>query len=111
LIPRANPTAEVDALLPVLQVRALPLCRPNTYVPRGDIGVGKREIGYFFGQYKKLSQLSSPGVLTGKGLQWGGSLNRPEAHGLRLRHLFCKRDAQHQSPRLQGNTCVLSGFG
>src|SRR5215208_74996 len=53
---------------------------PNTDVPAGDIGVGGREIGYMFGQYKRLSN-EFTGVLTGKGLNWGGSLIRPEATG------------------------------
>ena len=60
---------------------------PNTDIPAGDIGVGGREIGYMFGQYKKLKKEFS-GVLTGKGLSWGGSLIRPEATGyLSLIHI------------------------
>ena len=53
---------------------------PEVDVPAGDIGVGAREIGYLYGQYKKLTQ-HHEGVLTGKGLNWGGSLVRPEATG------------------------------
>ena len=53
---------------------------PNTDVPAGDIGVGSREIGYMFGQYKRLRN-EFTGVLTGKGINWGGSLIRPEATG------------------------------
>ena len=63
---------------------------PNTDVPAGDIGVGGREIGYLFGQYKRLRNEFS-GVLTGKGLNWGGSLIRPEATGYGC--VFCRRNA------------------
>ena len=76
------------------------LCRhigPNTDVPAGDIGVGGREIGYLFGQYKRLRN-EFTGVLTGKGLNWGGSLIRPGGHRLRLR-LLRRRDAGHARAR------------
>ena len=68
---------------------------PNTDIPAGDIGVGGREIGYMFGQYKKLNK-EFTGVLTGKGLSWGGSLIRPEATGYGTVYFksckkFCKR--------------------
>ena len=70
-----------DALLPELHDRAVRATSgPNTDVPAGDIGVGGREIGYLFGQYKRLRN-EFTGVLTGKGLNWGGSLIRPEATG------------------------------
>ncbi len=69
----------------------------NTDVPAGDIGVGGREIGYLFGQYKKLRN-EFTGVLTGKGLNWGGSLIRPEATGYGCRVLR-GRDARHAQGR------------
>ena len=61
---------------------------PNTDVPAGDIGVGRREIGYMFGQYKRIRN-EFTGVLTGKGVNWGGSLIRPEATG--WSSLFCSK--------------------
>ncbi len=82
---------------------------PDTDVPAGDIGVGGREIGYLFGQYKKLRN-EFTGVLTGKGLNWGGSLIRPEATGygavyFAAEMLATKRDS------LQGKVCLVSGSG
>jgi len=76
---------------------------PNTDVPAGDIGVGGREIGFMFGQYKKLRN-EFTGVLTGKGINWGGSLIRPEATGYGLRcGLLRSRNARHarRDPRGQ----------
>lgn len=82
---------------------------PNTDVPAGDIGVGGREIGYLFGQYKRLKN-EFTGVLTGKGLAWGGSLIRPEATGFGAVYF-----AQHMLHRLgqdiEGQTVAVSGFG
>jgi glutamate dehydrogenase (NADP+) len=82
---------------------------PNTDVPAGDIGVGGREIGYLFGQYKKLKN-EFTGVMTGKGLAWGGSLIRPEATGFGAVYF-----AQHMLARLgkniKGHTFSVSGFG
>lgn len=82
---------------------------PNTDVPAGDIGVGGREIGYLFGQYKRLKN-EFTGVLTGKGLAWGGSLIRPEATGFGSVYF-----AQHMLKRLgmdiEGLTFSVSGFG
>jgi glutamate dehydrogenase (NADP+) len=82
---------------------------PNTDVPAGDIGVGGREIGYLFGQYKRLRN-EFTGVLTGKGLAWGGSLIRPEATGFGAVYF-----AQHMLHRLgkdiEGQIVSVSGFG
>lgn len=82
---------------------------PNTDVPAGDIGVGGREIGYLFGQYKRLKN-EFTGVLTGKGIAWGGSLIRPEATGFGAVYF-----AQHMLHRLgsdiEGQTISVSGFG
>ena len=82
---------------------------PDTDVPAGDIGVGGREIGYLFGQYKKLRN-EFTGVLTGKGLNWGGSLIRPEATGYGAVYFA----AEMLSPRgktLEGKVCLVSGSG
>lgn len=82
---------------------------PETDVPAGDIGVGGREIGYLFGQYKRLSN-SFVGVLTGKGLGWGGSLIRPEATGYGVIYFAEEVLKAHQST-IAGKTIAISGFG
>ena len=82
---------------------------PDTDVPAGDIGVGGREIGYLFGQYKKLKN-EFTGVLTGKGLNWGGSLIRPEATGYGAVY-FAAEMLGTRSKTLEGKTCLVSGSG
>ena len=82
---------------------------PNTDVPAGDIGVGGREIGYMFGQYKKLKKEFS-GVLTGKGLSWGGSLIRPEATGYGTVY-FAENMLNHVKNSVKGKIVVISGSG
>ena len=88
------------------------LCRhigPNTDVPAGDIGVGAREIGYMFGQYKRLRN-EFTGVLTGKGIGWGGSLIRPEATGYGNVY-FTESMLATKGESLKGKTVVISGSG
>lgn len=80
-----------------------------TDVPAGDIGVGAREIGYLFGTYKKLSNQFA-GVLTGKNLNWGGSLIRPEATGYGCVY-FAAEMLADQNQTLEGKTCLVSGSG
>lgn len=82
---------------------------PNTDVPAGDIGVGRREIGFLFGMYKKIKN-EFVGVLTGKGLDWGGSLIRPEATGYGVVYFAAEMLAQ-KSDTLEGKTCLVSGSG
>ncbi len=82
---------------------------PNTDVPAGDIGVGAREIGYLFGMYKKLRNEFS-GVLTGKSLNWGGSLIRPEATGYGAVY-FAAEMLATRDQSLEGKTCLVSGSG
>jgi glutamate dehydrogenase (NADP+) len=82
---------------------------PNTDVPAGDIGVGGREIGFLFGQYKRLRN-EFTGVLTGKGLDWGGSLIRPEATGYGAVY-FAAEMAATRGESLEGKTCLVSGSG
>ena len=82
---------------------------PNTDVPAGDMGVGGREIGYMFGQYKKLKK-EFTGVLTGKGLSWGGSLIRPESTGYGTVY-FAENMLNHVSNSVKGKTVVISGSG
>jgi glutamate dehydrogenase (NADP+) len=82
---------------------------PNTDVPAGDIGVGGREIGFLFGQYKKLRN-EFTGILTGKGMNWGGSLIRPEATGYGAVY-FASEMLQTKGKTLEGKTCLVSGSG
>jgi len=82
---------------------------PNTDVPAGDIGVGAREVGYLFGMYKKLRN-EFTGVLTGKSLDWGGSLIRPEATGYGVVY-FASEMMAHAGESLEGKTCLVSGSG
>ncbi|MCH8871561.1 NADP-specific glutamate dehydrogenase [candidate division KSB1 bacterium] len=82
---------------------------PNTDVPAGDIGVGGREIGYLFGQYKRLRN-EFTGVLTGKGLDWGGSLIRPEATGYGSVYFAAEMLATRKET-FEGKTCLVSGSG
>ncbi len=82
---------------------------PNTDVPAGDIGVGGREIGYLFGQYKRIRN-EFTGVLTGKGLAWGGSLIRPEATGFGAVY-FTQHMLEQLDKKIEGHTFSVSGFG
>lgn len=82
---------------------------PNRDIPAGDIGVGSREIGYLFGQYKRLKN-EFTGVLTGKGVSWGGSLIRPEATGYGVVY-FTQNMLHHHKDSIEGKTVVISGSG
>jgi len=82
---------------------------PNTDVPAGDIGTGGREIGFLYGMYKKL-QMENTGVLTGKGLNWGGSLIRPEATGFGATY-FMNEMLKQNEDIFKGKTVTVSGFG
>ncbi len=88
------------------------LCRyigADVDIPAGDIGVGGREVGYLFGQYKRIRN-EFTGVLTGKGLAWGGSLIRPEATGYGCVY-FCEQMLKTRGENFQGKTCLVSGSG
>lgn len=82
---------------------------PDTDVPAGDIGVGAREIGFMFGQYKKIKN-EFTGVLTGKGLNWGGSLIRPEATGYGCVY-FAEEMLKTKNDSIKGKICLVSGSG
>ena len=82
----------------------------NTDVPAGDIGVGGREIGYLFGQYKRITNRYESGVLTGKGISWGGSLVRTEATGYGT-VLFAQNMLETRGQELDGRRVVVSGSG
>ncbi len=83
---------------------------PDVDVPAGDIGVGGREIGYLYGQYRRIKGAFQNGVLTGKGLSYGGSLIRPEATGYGATYYACEV-FKHFGEDIKGKTFVLSGFG
>ena len=82
---------------------------PNRDIPAGDIGVGSREIGYLFGQYKRLKN-EFTGVLTGKGVSWGGSLIRPEATGYGVVY-FTENMLKEKNMDLKDKKIVISGSG
>lgn len=82
---------------------------PDTDVPAGDIGVGSREVGFLFGMYKKLKR-EHTGVFTGKGINWGGSLIRPEATGFGCVY-FAKEMLATRGESFEGKTVAISGFG
>ncbi|MTI71117.1 MAG: NADP-specific glutamate dehydrogenase [Firmicutes bacterium] len=83
---------------------------PDVDVPAGDIGVGGREIGYLYGQYRRIRGAFENGVLTGKGLAYGGSLIRPEATGFGATY-FCNEMLKHEGETFEGKTVAVSGFG
>jgi len=83
---------------------------PDVDVPAGDIGVGAREVGYLFGQYKRIKACWENGVLTGKGLSFGGSYFRPEATGYGATY-YLQEVLKHFGDTLEGKTVAVSGFG
>jgi len=83
---------------------------PDTDVPAGDVGVGGREIGYMYGMYKKLARQYNTGVLTGKGMTWGGSLIRPEATGFGALY-FVEHMLAKAGKSIKGAKVAISGFG
>ena len=83
---------------------------PDIDVPAGDIGVGGREIGYLYGQYKRIKGCWENGVLTGKGLEYGGSLIRPEATGFGATY-YANEVLTHLGDTIKGKTVAISGFG
>lgn len=83
---------------------------PDVDVPAGDIGVGGREIGYLFGQYKRIKDAYENGVLTGKGRSYGGSLIRPEATGYGAVY-YTQEVLKHENDTIEGKTVAISGFG
>lgn len=109
-----DPTGKSDAeIMRFCQAFMLELWQhigPDTDVPAGDVGVGGREIGYMYGMYKKLAREYNTGVLTGKGINWGGSLIRPEATGYGALY-FVDHMLKKLGKELKGQRVVVSGFG
>ena len=83
---------------------------PDVDIPAGDIGVGAREIGYLYGYYRRIRGAFENGVMTGKGLSYGGSLIRPEATGYGISY-FCQEILNHHDEDIEGKTIAVSGFG
>ena len=107
--PRGKSDAEIMRFCQAFMSELFRYIGPEIDVPAGDIGVGAREIGYLFGQYKKLTRDWS-GVLTGKGLEFGGSLIRPEATGFGGLY-FVNEMLQTHGHSIEGKTVAISGFG
>ncbi len=107
--PKGKSDAEVMRFCQSFMTELFRHIGPNTDVPAGDIGVGGREIGFLFGQYKRLRN-EFTGVLTGKGLNWGGSLIRPEATGYGSVY-FASEMLATRGETLEGKVCLVSGSG
>ena len=107
--PRGKSEAEVERFCQAFMSELYRYIGPEVDVPAGDIGVGGREIGFLFGQYKKLTRDFS-GVLTGKGLEYGGSLVRPEATGVGGLY-FVNEMLATAGHSIEGKTVAISGFG
>lgn len=107
--PKGKSNAEIMRFCQSFMLELWRLIGPETDVPAGDIGVGGREIGFLYGMYRKLAR-ENTGVLTGKGLNWGGSLIRPEATGFGAVY-FAKEMLATKGETFQGKVVAVSGFG
>lgn len=107
--PRGKSPAEVMRFCQAYMLELWQHIGPETDIPAGDIGVGAREIGYLYGMYRKLAR-ENTGVFTGKGLEYGGSLIRPEATGFGGLY-FVSQMLQTAGESMQGKTVAISGFG
>jgi len=107
--PKGKSNAEVMRFCQSFMLELCKIIGPETDVPAGDIGVGGREIGFLYGMYKKIAR-ENTGVLTGKGLNWGGSLVRPEATGFGCVY-FAQEMLATRKETLKGKTVAISGFG
>ncbi|MBN50570.1 MAG: NADP-specific glutamate dehydrogenase [Spongiibacteraceae bacterium] len=108
--PKGKSDDEVERFCQSLMLEMYRHLGEHTDVPAGDIGVGGREIGYMFGQYKRITNRYESGVLTGKGTDWGGSLARKEATGYGL-IFFTQEMLKAQNDSLEGKKVVISGSG
>lgn len=107
--PKGKSDAEIMRFCQSFMLELWRLIGPETDVPAGDIGVGGKEIGFLYGMYKKLAR-EHVGVLTGKGINWGGSLIRPEATGFGAVY-FAKEMLATKNTDFAGKTVAVSGFG
>ena len=108
--PRGKSDAEVMRFCQSFMTELYRHIGPNVDVPAGDLGVGGREVGYLFGQYKRIKGAYENGVITGKGLSFGGSLTRPEATGFGIAY-FCQEMLKAKGTSFAGKTVAVSGFG
>ena len=108
--PRGKSDAEILRFCQAFMTELYRHIGPDVDVPAGDIGVGGREIGYLYGQYRRIRGAFENGVLTGKGLSYGGSLIRPEATGFGATYYLCEV-LKHFGEDLKGKTVAVSGFG
>lgn len=108
--PRGKSKGEVMRFCQAFMTELYRHIGPNVDVPAGDIGVGAREIGFLFGQYKRISDAFENGVITGKGIAYGGSLIRPEATGYGAIYYTCEV-FKHEQDTIKGKTFAVSGFG
>ncbi len=107
--PKGKSNAEIMRFCQAFMLELWKIIGPETDVPAGDIGVGGREIGFMYGMYKKLAR-ENTGVLTGKGLNWGGSLVRPEATGFGAVY-FAQEMLKTKGDSFKGKIVAVSGFG
>ncbi len=108
--PRGKSDAEIMRFCQAFMTELYRHIGPDVDVPAGDIGVGGREMGYLYGQYKRIKGCFENGVLTGKGLPYGGSLIRPEATGYGATY-YAVEMLKHFGEDIKGKTVALSGFG
>jgi glutamate dehydrogenase (NADP+) len=108
--PRGKSDAEIMRFCQSFMTELYKVIGPDMDVPAGDIGVGGREIGYLFGQYKRITGQFHGATLTGKGLEWGGSILRPEATGFGALY-FVHHMLETAGHDIKGKTIALSGFG
>jgi len=109
--PKGKSDAEVRRFCQSFMTELFRYLHPSTDVPAGDIGVGSREIGYLYGQYKRLSNKHGEGVLTGKSMNFGGSPLRPEATGWGLVYMTQLAVQRKFKERMRGLRCAVSGSG
>ncbi len=108
--PRGKSDAEIMRFCQAFMTELYRHIGPDVDVPAGDIGVGGREIGYLYGQYKRIKGCWENGVLTGKNIEYGGSLIRPEATGFGATYYACEV-LKHFNDTIEGKTVAVSGFG
>ncbi len=108
--PRGRSDAEIMRFCQAFMTELYRHIGPDVDVPAGDIGVGGREVGYLYGQYKRIRGAFENGVLTGKGISFGGSLIRPEATGYGAVY-YAQEVLKHEGEEVKGKTFAVSGFG
>ena len=108
--PRGKSDAEVMRFCQAFMTELYRHIGPDVDVPAGDIGVGAREVGYLYGQYRRIKGAFENGVITGKGFSYGGSLMRPEATGFGAAY-YANEVLKHEHDTFEGKTVAISGFG